>query len=70
MNYVNVEQLNKALDEIGKYCTADTMEYINGCLRQGIQDFYDRQSGNLVETDLKALGIDPMNVDSFDENPF
>lgn len=70
MNYVNVEQLNKALDEIGKYCTADTMAYINANLRQGIQDFYDKQSENLTETDLKALGIEPLNTESFDEAPW
>jgi len=70
MNYVNVEKLNEALDEIGKYCTADTMAMIDRNLSQGIQDFYDKQSMCLTESDLKALGITKLNEESFDEIPF
>lgn len=70
MNYVNVEKLNEALDEIGKYCTADTMAIINRNISQGIQDFYDKQSISIAESDLKGLGITKLNEESFDEAPW
>ena len=70
MNYVNVEKLNEAMAEIGKYVNADTMNTIERALLQGIQDWYDNQANGLAETDTKALGIKVVNEYAFDESPF
>lgn len=70
MNYVNVEELNKAMAEIGKYVNADTMSTIERALQQGIQDWYDNQANGLAESDTKALGIKVVDEYAFDESPF
>ena len=70
MNYVNVEELNKAMAEIGKYVNADTMSTIERALQQGIQDWYDNQANGLAENDTKALGIKVVDEYAFDESPF
>lgn len=70
MNYVNVEKLNEALAEIGKYVNADTMGTIERALLQGIQDWYDNQANGLAESDTKALGIKVIDEYAFDESPF
>lgn len=70
MNYVNVEKLNNALAEIGKYVNADTMNTIEKALTQGIQDWYDNQADGLAESDTKALGIKVVDEYAFDESPF
>ena len=70
MNYVNVEKLNEALAEIGKYVNADTMSTIERALLQGIQDWYDNQANGLAESDTKALGIKVVDDYAFDESPF
>ena len=70
MNYVNVEKLNEAVAEIGKYVNADTMNTIERALQQGIQDWYDNQANGLAESDTKALGIKVIDDYAFDESPF
>lgn len=70
MNYVNVEKLNEAMAEIGKYVNANTMSTIERALQQGIQDWYDNQANGLAETDTKALGIKVVDEYAFDESPF
>jgi hypothetical protein len=70
MNYVNVEKLNDAMAEIGKYINADTMKTVERALQQGIQDWYDNQAYGLAESDTKALGIKVVNELAFDEPPF
>lgn len=70
MNYVNVEELNKALAEIGKYVNDNTFNTIERALQQGIQDWYDNQANGLAETDTKALGIKVVDEYAFDESPF
>jgi len=70
MNYVNVEKLNEALAEIGKYVNADTMSTVERALLQGIQDWYDNQANGLAESDTKALGIKVVDDYAFDESPF
>jgi len=70
MNYVNVEKLNEALAEIGKYVNADTMSTVERALLQGIQDWYDNQANGLAESDTKALGIKVVDEYAFDESPF
>ena len=70
MNYVNVEKLNDAMAEIGKYVNADTMKTIEKALTQGIQDWYDKQADGLAESDTKALGIKVVDEYAFDESPF
>ena len=70
MNYVNVEKLNEAVAEIGKYVNADTMNTIERALQKGIQDWYDNQANGLAESDTKALGIKVFNDYAFDESPF
>ena len=70
MNYVNVEKLNEAMAEIGKYVNADTMSTVERALLQGIQDWYDNQANGLAESDTKALGIKVVDEYAFDESPF
>jgi len=70
MNYVNVEKLNTALAELGQFMTPDDMSMIERRLVQGIQDFYDKQSEKLADTDIKALGISVIDELAFDEAPF
>ena len=70
MNYVNVEKLNDAMAEIGRYVNADTMRTIEKALTQGIQDWYDKQADGLAESDTKALGIKVFDDYAFDESPF
>ena len=70
MNYVNVEKLNEALAEIGKYVNADIMKTVERHLTQGIQDWYDNQANGLAESDTKALGIKVIDDFEFDESPF
>jgi hypothetical protein len=70
MNYVNIEKLNEALAEIGKYVSADTIDTLEGAIVQGIQDWYDNQANGLAEADTKSLGIKVKNGYAFDEEPF
>lgn len=70
MNYVNVEKLNEALAEIGKYINTDIMKTVERHLTQGIQDWYDNQANGLAESDTKALGIKVVDEYVFDESPF
>lgn len=70
MNYVNVEKLNTALAELGQFLTPDDMSMIERKLVQGIQDFYDKQSEKLADTDIKALGIKLVDELAFDDAPF
>ena len=70
MNYVNVEKLNEALAEIGKYINADIMKTVERHLKTGIQDWYDNQAVGLAESDTKALGIKVIDDFEFDESPF
>jgi len=70
MNYVNVEKLNEALAEIGKYVNADIMKTVERHLKTGIQDWYDNQAVGLAESDTKALGIKVIDDFEFDESPF
>jgi|OM-RGC.v1.031308885 hypothetical protein len=70
MNYVNVEKLNEALAEIGKYINEDIMKTVERHLKQGISDWYDNQAIGLAESDTKALGIKVVDEYVFDESPF
>jgi hypothetical protein len=70
MNYVNIEKLNEAMAEIGKYVSAVTISTLERAIVEGIQDWYNNQSNALAESDTKSLGIKVMNEYAFDEEPF
>ena len=70
MQYIDVQEVNKALETIGKYLSGETMSVIERALEQGVQDHYDNQIQKVVDRDTQALNITKVNLEAFDENPF
>lgn len=70
MQYIDVQEVNKALETIGKYLSGETMSVIERALEQGVQDHYDNQIQKVVDRDTQALNITKVNLEAFDESPF
>lgn len=70
MQYIDVQEVNKALETIGKYLSGETMSVIERALEQGVQDHYDNEIQKVVDRDTQALNITKVNLEAFDENPF
>tara|TARA_R100000005_G_C5000399_1_gene207279 strand:- start:3669 stop:3959 length:291 start_codon:yes stop_codon:yes gene_type:complete len=70
MQYIDVQEVNKALETIGKYLSGETMSVIERALEQGVQDHYDNQIQKVVDRDTQALNITKVDIEAFDENPF
>ena len=70
MQYIDVQEVNKALETIGKYLSGETMSVIERALEQGVQDHYDNQIQKVVDRDTQALNITKVDLEAFDENPF
>lgn len=70
MQYIDVQEVNKALETIGRYITGETMSVIERALEQGVQDHYDNEIQKVVDRDTQALNITKVNLEAFDESPF
>lgn len=70
MQYIDVQEVNKALETIGKYLSGETMSVIERALEQGVQDHYDNEIQKVVDRDTQALNITKVDLEAFDENPF
>ena len=70
MQYIDVQEVNKALETIGRYIKGETMAVIERALEQGVQDHYDNEIQKVVDRDTQALNITKVNLEAFDENPF